>query len=76
MTCTAPVYQYACPRCLEPLGEPCIRVRRIRAQAPETLLNPHKERYAVWHAWERDRQFSLDLPLYSVRKTLYKDAAE
>ena len=53
----APVYQYACPKCLAPLGEPCRRVRKVRRVPLETVLNPHAERYAVWRAWEQPDLF-------------------
>lgn len=75
MTLTAPVYGYVCPKCVASMGDPCVRVQKRgprNATAPSELLDAHKERYAVWHAWEKNRQFSLNLPLYSVRKQAYK----
>lgn len=71
-TLAANVYQYACPKCEVAAGRWCVRVQKTKREAPELLLDAHKERYRVWHAWERNRQFSLDLPLYSVRKGVYK----
>lgn len=59
MSCTAPAYDYVCPKCLACMGEPCVRVRETRRAAPRVLTYAHKERYAVWHAWEQP-QLPLD----------------
>lgn len=73
-TLTAKVYQYACPKCEAAAGMWCIRVQKTRRG--DVLIDAHKERYKVWHAWEQNRQFSLDLPLYSVRKEAYKGVVQ
>lgn len=48
----APVYQYACPKCLVPKSDPCVRLRKVRRPNPTILLRAHDERYDVWKAWE------------------------
>lgn len=50
---TAGVYQRPRPKCLANMGDPCIRVRKVKRVPLETVLNPHAERYAVWRAWEQ-----------------------
>lgn len=67
MSCTAPVYGHVCPQCLACVGAPCVRVRRTLRPAPGVLTYAHKERYAVWHAWEQP-----ELPLDNVRGVPYK----
>lgn len=56
MRCTAPVYEYVCPKCLANIGSMCIRIRKIRRTAPEILLDAHRERYDVWRSWTRPKE--------------------